>query len=152
MNVSIVYATRHGATRDIAERIGGVLRGAGLDATVGSTDDPFDPRADAYVVGSAVYIGSWLKDATAFVRRNAAILATRPVWLFSSGPLGTALVDRQGHDVLADPKPIAEVEALVHPRRHRVFFGAYDPSEPPAALSERIARMTPVAKELLVAG
>ena len=32
-------------------------------------------------------MGSWLKEATEFLEHNKATLATRRVWLFSSGPL-----------------------------------------------------------------
>ena len=150
--VSIVCASRHGATRGIADRIADVLRAEGLEASVTSPGNPVDPDADAYVIGSAVYLGSWLKEATDFVHRHATLLAMRPVWLFSSGPLGTALVDNQGNDVLADPKAIAELTELVHPRGHRVFFGAFDPAQAPAAMSERLVRMMPASKDLLAVG
>ena len=43
---------------------------------------------DAVILGSAVYAGQWLEPARAFVARHAEDLATRPVFLFSSGPLG----------------------------------------------------------------
>jgi deazaflavin-dependent oxidoreductase (nitroreductase family) len=45
-------------------------------------------RYDADAIGSAVYFGSWLKEAVACVRDNQAIFKQRPPWLFSSGPLG----------------------------------------------------------------
>ena len=41
-----------------------------------------------FIVGSAVYSGQWLEPARAFVARHADDLAARPVFLFSSGPLG----------------------------------------------------------------
>jgi menaquinone-dependent protoporphyrinogen IX oxidase len=45
------------------------------------------------VIGSGVYYGSWLKEATEWVHRNQAVLAERPVWLFSVGPLGVEVKD-----------------------------------------------------------
>ena len=49
-----------------------------------------DPAGhEALVIGSAVYSMHWMKEASEFHRRNRALLAGRPVWLFSSGPLGT---------------------------------------------------------------
>jgi menaquinone-dependent protoporphyrinogen oxidase len=56
------------------------------------------------------------------------ILADRPVWLFSSGPLGTEAKDAQGRDlrVVTEPKEIAVFREVIHPRDHRVFFGALD--------------------------
>ena len=38
MKVLVVYASRHGGTRGIAERIGEVLQADGLDAQVASAD------------------------------------------------------------------------------------------------------------------
>ena len=39
------------------------------------------------------------QEAVRFVRRTSDALARRPVWLFSSGPLGTEQTDAQGRDV-----------------------------------------------------
>jgi menaquinone-dependent protoporphyrinogen oxidase len=44
---------------------------------------------DAVVLGSAVYLGNWMKPAKEFAVREAAALAAVPVWLFSSGPIGS---------------------------------------------------------------
>jgi menaquinone-dependent protoporphyrinogen oxidase len=109
---------------------------------------------DAYVIGSAAYVYHWLRDATTFVKRNRALLASRPVWLFSSGPLGTDLVDEKGRDVFeaARPKEFAELQTMVHPRGERVFFGAWDPDAPPAGMAERFLSHMPEAKAQLPAG
>ena len=110
MHVLVAYATRHGATQGIAERIAETLRASGIDAEARPAASVKDPdRYDAFVVGSAAYMFHWLKDATRFVHRARATLATRPVWLFSSGPLGTEPIDAQGVDqkVSADPEGAA---------------------------------------------
>jgi menaquinone-dependent protoporphyrinogen oxidase len=90
MRVLVVHASRYGATQGIAEHIAGTLRQHGVEATVQSAEQADDP-ADyaAAVIGSAVYFGHWMKPATEFARGNSDTLANRPVWLFSSGPLGT---------------------------------------------------------------
>ena len=49
-------------------------------------------------------------------------------------------------------KKIAELSAATHPRDHRVFFGAFDPKDPPRAMSERLVRMMPASKGLLPPG
>jgi hypothetical protein len=43
---------------------------------------------DAVILGSAVYTGRWLAPARDFAIRFRDPLATRPVWLFSSAPVG----------------------------------------------------------------
>ena len=128
MKVLVAYASKYGATQGIAERIGEVLRRRGLEADVVRCKDVEDATGyDAYVVGSAAYMFRWRKDARKFVRRNLDVLAARPVWLFSSGPVGTDAVDAKGHDVLAGavPKEFAEFEPAIGPRGMQVFFGAF---------------------------
>jgi menaquinone-dependent protoporphyrinogen oxidase len=163
--VLVVYGSRHGGTRGIAERIGEVLRTEGLEADVAAADQVRDVRAaDAFVVGSGVYMGSWLKEAVDFIAKNEATLASRPLWLFSSGPLPGSSASKSADDPLADAlgpsdgpgsggrKRIAELSAATHPRDHHVFLGAFDPKEAPRAMSERLVRMMPASKDLLPAG
>lgn len=129
MRVLIAYASRYGSTQGIAERIAATLSRQGIETTVKPVTDAGDPGDyDAVVVGSAAYYFHWMKKATNFVRRHRAALAERPVWLFSSGPLGTKTVDEHGRDVCAVtvPKEIDEFTESIHPRDHRVFFGALD--------------------------
>jgi menaquinone-dependent protoporphyrinogen oxidase len=130
MLILVVFASRYGATRQIAERIAETLRAAGHEAEARPAPAAGDLAAyDAFVIGSAAYYGSWLKEATAFARQNQSILASRPVWLFSSGPIGAA-TDAQGSDAraAAEPKQIAELRETLRPRDHRVFFGALERS------------------------
>ncbi len=127
MRVLVVYASRYGATQGIAERIAATLRQQGVEATVQSVQHADDPKGyDAAVIGSAAYYFRWMKRATEFVQRNRDVLANKPVWLFSSGPLGTEAKDAQGRDLCAvtEPKEIAEFRETIKPRDHRVFFGA----------------------------
>jgi menaquinone-dependent protoporphyrinogen oxidase len=146
MNVLVAYASKHGATAGIAERIAAGLRQAGLAAEARPVAAVTDLDGyDAVVIGSAAYMFHWLKDATRFVERHQVRLADRPVWLFSSGPLGTDRVDEQGEDVLESTRPreFAELAALVHPRGMEVFFGAWDPESPPIGVVERVVRHLP---------
>ena len=155
MHVLVAYASRHGATQGIAERIAATLTQHGLDAVVrpaGSAEGL--EQYDAYVIGSAAYMFHWMKDATDLVRRNRAVLAGKPVWLFSSGPLGTEPTDAKGRDqkVAAIPKEIAELTEQVNARGHRVFFGAYDHEREPVGFAERFMSLMPAAKEALPEG
>lgn len=141
MRILVAYASRHGASRGIAERVAETLKGRGMDVTL----EPVESTAavsdyDAFVIGSAAYVGHWLKEATQFVQRNRAVLERHPVWLFSSGPIGTETVDAKGRDVLAasEPQEFADFAATIHPRDQRVFFGAFDPDAAPIGLAERL--------------
>jgi menaquinone-dependent protoporphyrinogen oxidase len=155
MTVLVLYATRHGATRGIAERIGAGLAAAGLSVEVKAADERPDPaRYDAFVIGSAAYMGRWLKEAGAYVRRHREALAQRPVWLFSSGPLGTERIDAQGRDQreASRPRELDELRPTLHPRGERVFFGAWDPQAAPVGLAEHFQRRLPAAWMAGVAG
>jgi menaquinone-dependent protoporphyrinogen oxidase len=146
MRILVVYASRHGATRGIAQRIAETLERSGLEVDLRPAEEAAAvDDYGAFVIGGAAYVGHWLKEATSFVRRHRALLEHRPVWLFSSGPIGTETVDAKGRDVLkaAEPREFAEFAGAIHPRDARVFFGAYDPDAEPIGLMERIgARFT----------
>lgn len=89
IKVLVVYATKYGATGEIAQKIGDVLRQSDLQVAVLPADRVGDVTPyHAVILGSGVYAGHWLKEAATFLEANEAALATRPVWLFSSGPTG----------------------------------------------------------------
>jgi len=163
--VQVVYGSRHGGTAGIAQRIAEVLRNEGADVLVANAADRPDPSGfDAYLIGSGVQIGSWHKEGFEFLERNQATLATRPVWLFSSGPLPGSSMMKEAEDRLelalgpregpgsGGRKRIEGLSAAIHPRAHRVFYGAFDPKDPPRSMQERLVRLMPAAKRVLPTG
>ena len=155
MSVLVAYASRHGSTRGIAERIAERLRADGVVAEVRPAAEVRDAAGyDAFVVGGAAYMFHWLKDATSFVERNRTLLAARPTWLFSSGPIGPDAVDKEGRDVLevSVPKEFPRLGESVHPRGTKVFFGALDPDAKPIGLAERLTSLMPAARAAIPRG
>ncbi len=153
MTVLVIYASKHGATRQIAERIAVTLTAGGAPAAARPTEDAGELAGyDAFVIGAAAYYGHWLKAAVEFTRNHQALLADRPVWLFSSGPLGTVTSDADGSDPreAALPKDLGEWAEAIGARGHRVFFGALDPDG--LTLPERTARRLPAVRALLPEG
>ncbi|RBY80799.1 flavodoxin domain-containing protein [Blastococcus sp. TF02A-26] len=127
--VLVAVASRHGATREIAAALARDLTGnpaaPGLDvqASVVPVDRRPDPRHyDAVVLGSAVYGGAWLSAAREFATASAAVLRARPLWLFSSGPIG------QPPFPDGEPYDIATLTALLSPRGTRVLPGRLEPA------------------------
>ncbi|MCK9520088.1 MAG: flavodoxin domain-containing protein [Dehalococcoidia bacterium] len=118
MRVLVAWASKHGATAGIAEAIGEELREQGLEVTalpmenVGALEE-----FDAFVLGAAVYVGQWVKPAKEFVQRNREVLARRPVWLFSSGPIGEPLKPA------ADAVDVGAAMEATAAREHRLFAG-----------------------------
>jgi|SRR5688572_3965999 len=122
-NVLVTYASKYGATKEIAEKIGDVLRQAGLQTDVYPVGGVRGLNAyKAVILGSAVYVGKWHKEAVAFLQTHENILANRPLWLFSSGPTGEGdpveLVE--GLRLPATLQPVAD---RIHPRDMAVFHG-----------------------------
>ena len=127
--VLVAYATKYGATAEIAAKIGEVLTQAGIATDVLPVSQVTDLDAyGAVVLGSAVYIGRWRKEVSRFLRANAGKLSERPFWIFSSGPTG------EGDPVeLANgwrfPKALQPQIDKIKPREIVVFHGAIDPAK-----------------------
>jgi menaquinone-dependent protoporphyrinogen oxidase len=123
MRVLVTAASRHGATHEIAEAIARGLVSRDVEAEASPAEGlPSLDGYDAFVIGSAVYIGRWLEPARELVEENATQLARSPVWLFSSGPLGPP-------DALkpeGDPVEVADLVDVVQAVDHRVFAGRLD--------------------------
>lgn len=124
MDVLVVYATRHGSTRGVAERLTQRLRHRGLSVDLHGLPAVVHPDAyDAVVIGSAVYGQTWLPEARSFVRRYAGVLAALPLWTFSVGKLTSQglLLRRVGWP---DAKDVGEIAHWATPIGHRFFTGA----------------------------
>jgi menaquinone-dependent protoporphyrinogen oxidase len=88
-NVLVTYASKSGSTAEIANKIAEVLRSKGENVSVQPAENVTDLNPyNAVVLGSAVYVGHWMKEAVEFLEKHEAALSTRPVWIFSSGPTG----------------------------------------------------------------
>lgn len=115
MNVLVTYATRHGSTAGMAERIAEVLAWEGTP-----------PRA-VPVEDAGVHVPQ--AQARPAVRTQPPdALAARPVWLFSSGPLGPDQLHADGHHVRAGASPgVRRPHRSSVPRGERELSVAYDP-------------------------
>ena len=128
-NILVTYASKYGATKEIAEKIGDVLQQAGLQVDVLPVDRVRDLSPyQAVILGSAIYIGKWQKEAVEFLQVYANMLANRPVWLFSSGPTG------EGNPIelvegLRFPTVLQPVVDQIHPHDIAVFHGFINPGK-----------------------
>ena len=121
--VLVSAASRHGATAEIGERIAANLRDCGIDAEFRPPDQvQAASDYDAFVLGSGVYAGHWLPAAVDLCDRIGSDLAGRPVWLFSSGPVGpedSKLVKK----MWVDPVDLERVRERIGAAEHRMFAG-----------------------------
>jgi menaquinone-dependent protoporphyrinogen oxidase len=120
MAILIVYGSKMGGTAGLADLLGGALRAHGFDVTVAPADEVRDlDAAEAVIIGGALYMSRWHKDARRFVRRHRDALQQRPVWLFSSGPLDDSAATAE----IAPTKGVAAAMAATRARGHRTFGG-----------------------------
>ena len=126
MNVLVTYASKHGATEEIARAVSVELETRGITVHVEDARTADPAPYDAVVVGSAVYAGRWRKEASSFLESNADELSNRPVWIFSSGPTGS-----EDPTVALDgwlyPNALESTMETIGPQEIVVFRGAIDP-------------------------
>jgi len=118
MKVLVCAASKYGATSEIAQAVADVMAGRGCEVTVlppekvGAVEE-----FDAVVLGSAVYMGQWMKPARELAERSASALAARQVWLFSSGPIGEPAKPAD------DPVDVTKILQATKARDHQIFTG-----------------------------
>ena len=124
--VLVGYATKYGATAEIAEKIAGVLKETG--ATVDMKDVRTLDNLSEYetvVLGSALYMGFWRKEMARFVKKQAAALAQKKVWIFVSGTTneGDPVKDLEGRIYPPNLQPAMDI---IKPVDVTAFHGAID--------------------------
>jgi menaquinone-dependent protoporphyrinogen oxidase len=127
-SILVAYATRYGSTQEVAEAIAATLRERGLEVhtqpmrQVRSLD-----QYRAIVLGAALYIGRWHKDARRFLTQNREALTQRPVAIFALGPLHTEEKEFQGSREQLE-KELAKFPWL-KPVALELFVGKFDPAK-----------------------
>ncbi|MDJ0756280.1 MAG: flavodoxin domain-containing protein [Ardenticatenaceae bacterium] len=125
----IAYATKHGATAEIAEKIGQILNDRGCSVDLMPVDQVRDLSPySSVVLGSAVYIGQWRREAVRFLRANKKALAQKKVWLFASGPTGDIEPDETRAE-FQFPKNLKPVTERIQPQSMVVFHGDLEPDK-----------------------
>ena len=127
--ILVAYASRHHGAEEIAAEIVEALRLEGFEVDLRAAGDVLTVEEyGAVIVGSAVYMFQWESPALELVRRDRLALATRPVWLFSSGPVGDGKSTRHPETV-PHPDGVDQLADEIVARGRAMFGGRVDSSQ-----------------------
>ena len=116
----VVYGSKRGGTAGLAQMVASALQNNGWEVAVQDAVRTADLRGlDLVIIGGALYMNRWHKDARSFAKRREPALRTIPVWLFSSGPLDESAVSGD----LAPVPQVQEIARRVEARGHTTFGG-----------------------------
>jgi menaquinone-dependent protoporphyrinogen oxidase len=126
MRVLIVWGSKRGGTKGIAQSLGEELEKAGIDVELAAAEHAPGPAGfDAVLLGGALYANRWHAAARRYVHAHERELQRVPSWFFSSGPLDDSASREEIH-------PTRQVLALmerVGALGHKTFGGLLDPDE-----------------------
>jgi menaquinone-dependent protoporphyrinogen oxidase len=141
-HVLVTFATKHHSTEEIADTVAETLRERGHDVDLRDAGDATAEGYDAVVLGSAVYMGRWRREARRFLKHERHRLAAIPFWVFSSGPVGEPSGDPEKDEKWLEPSSVMELAEEIGVREH-VVFGGRVPEDPGNFMERSMARNTP---------
>jgi len=128
-SILVAYATRYGSTQEVAEAIGETLREYGLTVDLQRVRDVRTLEGyNAIVLGAALYMYRWHKDARRFLSRHRKALSELPVAVFALGPVKSPHDEEEWRGSRAQlDKELAE-HAWLDPVAVEILGGKFDPA------------------------
>ncbi len=121
----VVYASKYGSTKDVAEKVGSVMRERGEEVDVLSVDEVKSVNQyNKIVFGAALYAGNISKPARSFLNRQQAVLAQKPVAFFVLGPISKD--EKEMVDAEEQLKKVLTKFDWFKPANAKVFVGKFD--------------------------
>jgi menaquinone-dependent protoporphyrinogen oxidase len=120
MKTLILYATKHGAAREIAARIAKRMDGAAVH-DLGRGNAPEITGYDCVIIGGSVYAGAVRKDVKEFIAANTDALRQKRLGLFLSGMRTTA--EKETFEANFPPALLNAAKAVCFPG------GIFDPNK-----------------------
>ena len=122
--ILIVYATRAGSTIEVAQVIGEALSGRGYEVDIKAVkENPAVDGYQAFIMGSAIRMGSWLPEAVDFIRKNQPKLSQIPTAIFTCHRLNTSGDEASR---AARAAYIAPIRQIITPQAEAFFSGTLD--------------------------
>lgn len=125
--ILVTYATKLGATAEVAEAIGETISKKDAHVDVSPIKDATNISAyDRVVLGSAIRMGQWLPEAVQFAKRHQDHLNQIPVSIFTVHILNLGDDAESERERQAYTKPIREI---LTPSAEAFFAGKIDPAQ-----------------------
>jgi menaquinone-dependent protoporphyrinogen oxidase len=84
--ILIAYATKLGSTKEVADRIGEIIKGNSIDADVRKVNSIRDINEyTAVIVGTPIRMGKPISETLSFLKKFRGQMQSKPVALFSVG-------------------------------------------------------------------
>ena len=126
--ILVVYATKRESTHEVADALASRMRQLGHEVDVRPAAEVGTLRPyGGVVLGGALYMGRWHRDARHFLTRHRSEITELPVAIFAMGPLKLEPEDIDGARAQLDRALAKERE--VHPVAIAIFGGAADPAK-----------------------
>jgi menaquinone-dependent protoporphyrinogen oxidase len=127
-SILVTFATIHGSTQQVAEKVAATLREQGLavDLKPAKQVRSLDPYR-AVVLGAPLYMFHWHRDALNFLSKHRAALAHKPVAIFALGPINKVEKEFQDARAMLD-KELTKFTWLA-PVAIEVMGGKLEPAE-----------------------
>lgn len=138
-DIQVVYGSKMGGTRGIAEELTDEMVRAGLTVDLvdaSASPDAVPAKAAAVVVGSAVYAGRWRPEVVDYLNRNVGELVNLPVWMFHSGPCGV----HAATTIVPVPAKVRRLAEQIRSHAPVTFGGRLEPETAVGFLARRMAK------------
>ncbi len=125
--VLVTYASKYGSTGGVADAIGKELCSQGAAADVVFIKNAMNVGSyQGVVIGSAIYMGKWMSEATDFVKKNRDALSRVPVAYFLACMTLSQPTEKKQAEVLTYMDPILKAVPEIRPVGIGTFAGALD--------------------------
>lgn len=122
--VLVAYATKRGSTREVAADVARVIRQSGVEVEISPAREVKSlDRYQAVVLGGALYMGRWHKDARRMLKRYQSELASLPLAVFAMGPKSNEPEALAGGG--AELARALDAVPEVHPFSSAIFGGVF---------------------------
>ena len=128
-SILVAYATRYGSTQEVAEAVAETLRESGLEVDLQPMREVRTLEGyGAVVLGAALYMYRWHKDARRFLSRHRKALEELPIAVFAVGPVKDPRDEEEWRNSRDQLDKELEKHTWLKPVAIEILGGKFDPA------------------------